>query len=257
MTRASSWLRRAEIALWVFGISLLGVALGATWRRTDYQSRQVEAFLNRDVSSEYRLPPVETPLHAAAFDDPEADVVFDADSKAELAKDEPVLEESLAEDDLAAAEISQVVRSETTVVQETRARKAESAADDALALIEIPRLRLSAIVREGVDEETLELAVGHVPGTALPGEVGNIALAGHRDTFFRPLNRIKMNDLIRVVVPPNTYEYKVNSIDVVEPHEISVLESSGSEELTLVTCYPFRYIGNAPKRFIVKAVRVP
>jgi sortase A len=129
--------------------------------------------------------------------------------------------------------------------------------DGALALIEIPRLRMSAIVREGADEETLELAVGHVPGTALPGEEGNIALAGHRDTFFRPLRRIKMNDRIRVIVPPNTYEYEVTSLDVVEPHEVSVLESSvGSEELTLVTCYPFRYIGHAPKRFIVKAERI-
>ncbi|MHB0969972.1 MAG: class D sortase [Thermoanaerobaculia bacterium] len=257
MTRASRWLRRAEITLWVIGISLLGVALGATWRRTDYQSRQVEAFLDRDVSSEQRLPPVETPLHASAVDDPEIEDVVDAGSEPELTEDEMDLEESLLEDDLAADEIREVVRKETTVVPDTRLERAEIATDGAVALIEIPRLRLSAIVREGADEETLELAVGHVPGTALPGEEGNIALAGHRDTFFRPLRRIKMNDRIRVIVPPNTYEYEVTSLDIVEPDEVSVLESSGIEELTLVTCYPFRFIGHAPKRFIVKAERIP
>ena len=102
----------------------------------------------------------------------------------------------------------------------------------------------------------LARAVGLVRGSAHPGEVGNMVLAGHRDTFFRPLRTIKVNDRIRMVVPPNTYEYEVQSLRVVAPEETSVLDSKGVEELTLVTCYPFRFVGPAPDRFIVSATRV-
>ena len=126
----------------------------------------------------------------------------------------------------------------------------------AFGRIEIPRLRIAAIVKEGADEKTLDRAVGLVPGSAHPGEAGNVVLAGHRDTFFRPLRKIKVNDRIRVVVPPHTYDYRVQSLRVVSPEEKSVLDSKGVEELTLVTCYPFRYVGPAPERFIVSASRV-
>lgn len=126
----------------------------------------------------------------------------------------------------------------------------------ALGRIEIPRLGIAAIVEEGADQKTLARAVGRVPGTAHPGELGNMVLAGHRDTFFRPLRNIKVNDRIRMVVPPHTYEYEVQSLRVVAPEETSVLRSTGVEQLTLVTCYPFRYIGPAPERFIVSAARV-
>jgi len=126
----------------------------------------------------------------------------------------------------------------------------------AFARIEIPRLGVTAVVKEGADEKTLARAVGLVPGSARPGEVGNMVLAGHRDTFFRPLRKIKVDDRIRLIVPPHTYEYRVQSLRVVAPEETSVLESNGVEELTLVTCYPFRFVGAAPERFIVSAVRV-
>jgi sortase A len=98
--------------------------------------------------------------------------------------------------------------------------------------------------------------VGLVPEGARPGQNGNIVLAGHRDTFFWPLRKIELKDRIRVVVPPNEYEYEVASVRIVEPEETSVLQSKGIEELTLVTCYPFRFIGPAPDRFIVSATRV-
>lgn len=127
---------------------------------------------------------------------------------------------------------------------------------DAFGRIEIPRLGVGVIVKEGADDETLARAVGLVPGSARPGEIGNTVLAGHRDTFFRPLRKIAVNDRIRVVVPPNTYEYEVQSVRIVEPDETSVLQSRGVEELTLVTCYPFRFLGPAPERFIVSAARV-
>ena len=122
--------------------------------------------------------------------------------------------------------------------------------------IEIPRLGLRAIVKEGGDAKTLARAVGLIPGSARPGETGNTVLAAHRDTFFWPLREVEVNDRIRLVVPPNTYEYRVESVRVVEPTETSVLQSKGVEELTLVTCYPFRWVGPAPERFVVSATRV-
>jgi sortase A len=126
----------------------------------------------------------------------------------------------------------------------------------AVGRIEIPRLGVAAIIREGTDENTLDRAVGLFPAGARPGGPGNTVLAAHRDTFFRPLRRIRVDDRIRVVVPPNEYEYRVESLKVVSPAETSVLRSRGVEELTLVTCYPFRWIGPAPNRFIVSAMRV-
>jgi sortase A len=127
---------------------------------------------------------------------------------------------------------------------------------DAFARLEIPRLRVKAIVKDGNDEKTLLRAVGRVPGSARPGDVGKIVLAGHRDTFFYPLQDIRTNDRIRLVVPPDTYEYRVQSVSLVEPNDTAVLQSRGVEELTLVTCYPFHAIGPAPLRFIVNATRV-
>jgi sortase A len=119
--------------------------------------------------------------------------------------------------------------------------------------IEIPRLNVSAIVRAGIDARTLGLAVGHVPGTALPGERGNAGLAGHRDTFFRRLDDIRPDDEIRVVTPGGTYVYRVERTDVVQPADIWVLEDTPTPVLTLVTCYPFTFVGSAPERFVVRA----
>lgn len=124
-----------------------------------------------------------------------------------------------------------------------------------LGRIEIPRIGVKAIVREGADEATLALAVGHVGGTAHPGEIGNTVLAGHRDTFFRALRGIQVDDRVRIVVPPLTYDYRVVSLEVVAPTETRVLDPTLDEVLTLVTCFPFHYIGHAPSRFIVRAAR--
>lgn len=119
--------------------------------------------------------------------------------------------------------------------------------------IEIPRLGLAAIVREGTDRKTLERAVGHVAGTALPGQNGNVCLAAHRDTFFRRLEGVRKNDTIRITTPGATYEYTVLGTTVVDPGAVEVLASTGEAALTLVTCYPFRYVGPAPRRFIVSS----
>jgi sortase A len=157
----------------------------------------------------------------------------------------------------AAGTAPEVLSERISIAPPGKTKRPPAEADPAaLGRIEIPRLGLKAIVREGADVDTLERAVGRVPGTAKPGDVGNVVLAGHRDTFFRSLRKIEVDDMIRLVVPPHTYEYRVASLRVVTPTETSVMDSNGIEELTLVTCYPFRVLGPAPDRFIVSATRV-
>jgi sortase A len=120
--------------------------------------------------------------------------------------------------------------------------------------ISIPRLHISAIVEEGVDDVTLSRAVGHIPGTAVPGEAGNIGIAGHRDTFFRALKDLQPQDEIEFTTHTGSFHYTVESLKVVEPDNVEVLKPDGGQSLTIVTCFPFHYIGNAPRRFIVHAV---
>jgi sortase A len=122
-----------------------------------------------------------------------------------------------------------------------------------LGRIEISTIGLSAMILEGMDERTLRRAVGHIPGTPLPGQPGNVALAGHRDTFFRGLRNIREGDEITLQTLSGLYRYRVDSTKVVDPGETQVLDSSDNATLTLVTCYPFSYLGPAPKRFIVSA----
>ncbi len=122
--------------------------------------------------------------------------------------------------------------------------------------LSVPRLHLSVMVREGIDGKTLRLAVGHIPSTALPGQTGNVGVAGHRDTFFRGLKDLKTTDAIQFSTPNGNFRYEVDSLMVVEPDNIEVLGPSDANVLTMVTCYPFFYIGDAPKRFIVRARQV-
>jgi len=142
-----------------------------------------------------------------------------------------------------------------------------------LGRVEIGRLNLSAMVREGVDAKTLSNAVGHVPSTALPGQVGNFAIAAHRDTLFRALKDIKKDDLVTFQSAHGSYSYKVVATKIVKPSDVTVLRSDGggiippdaqqnepgesNRLLTMITCYPFYYVGSAPKRFIVEAELVP
>jgi sortase A len=122
--------------------------------------------------------------------------------------------------------------------------------------IEIPRLFLSVVVVEGVDKTSLRRAVGHIPGTALPGEAGNVGLAGHRDTFFRALKDLKIKDEIQVSTLHGNFQYEVVSQRIVQPQDVWVLAPSDENVLTLVTCYPFYFVGPAPKRWIVRARQV-
>ena len=125
-----------------------------------------------------------------------------------------------------------------------------------LARIEISSVGLAAMIMEGVDGKTLRHAVGHIPGTSLPGQPGNVALAGHRDTFFRGLRNIHKDDEVTLTTLHGFYRYRVDSTQVVEPQATEVLDNSVDDILTLVTCYPFYFVGPAPKRFIVRARRI-
>lgn len=123
--------------------------------------------------------------------------------------------------------------------------------------IEIERLGLSVIVAEGQTPATLRRAAGHIPGTGLPGQPGNVGISAHRDTFFRPLRNIQPDDLITLTTLQGVYTYRVVSTQVVSPTDVSVLAPTEEEVLTLVTCHPFYYVGASPNRFIVRAERIP
>ena|SRR3982751_2315146 len=135
-------------------------------------------------------------------------------------------------------------------------RKPPLAEGELVGRIEIPRLGISTIVLEGVDTKTLRRGVGHIPETATPGADGNVGLAAHRDSFFRGLKDIRKNDIIRLETLDGSYRYRVESTEIVTPEDTQVLTYTGIPELTLVTCYPFYYVGSAPNRFIVHAQRV-
>ena len=247
---ASRVLRRVEIALFVIGFSLLGVALGATAQRKNFQAEQEAAFERVMAASQKASAPGEPAPEVSEESSPSA------------------IEATSAEPEGSGIEEVEAEKPTTEPPAETAPKPASSRLPasvqaaineldpDLLGRLVIPRLGLSAFVLAGEDESTLERAVGFLPGTARPGKGGNTGLAAHRDTFFKPLEQIQVDDRIRLEVPPHTYEYRVESFRVVDPSEVSVLDSTGTEELTLVTCYPFRYVGPAPNRFIVKATRI-
>jgi sortase A len=122
--------------------------------------------------------------------------------------------------------------------------------------MEIPSLDLSVIVLEGTDERDLLLGAGHVSSTSLPHEAGNVAIAGHRDTFFRPLQRIRKGNIITLTTHQGSYRYVVETIQIAEPTQTEVLESGLQPTLTLITCHPFSFVGPAPERLVVRARRL-
>lgn len=125
-----------------------------------------------------------------------------------------------------------------------------------VGMLDVPRLQLTTPVIEGDDDRTLNRAVGHLPDTPFPWQDGNSAFAGHRDGLFRPLKDIKVGDEIRFRTSRDEYRYRVTGTAIVTPDDLSVLEKRSQPSLTLITCYPFSYVGNAPKRFIIHAERL-
>jgi sortase A len=126
----------------------------------------------------------------------------------------------------------------------------------ALALLRIPKIDLEVPILEGTDDLSLNRAVGHITGTPKPGENGNVGIAGHRDGFFRGLKDVSTGDTIDIVTPDSVDRYVIDEITVVDPTNVSVLAPRPQPSVTLVTCYPFYFIGSAPQRYIVRASRV-
>jgi sortase A len=127
---------------------------------------------------------------------------------------------------------------------------------EVIGQIQVPRLGLKTIVVQGDSAASLRRAVGHISKSSLPGEWGNVALAGHRDTFFRPLRDVRVGDEIQFTTAQQSFHYLVDSIQIVAPNDVRVLQPSTVRDLTLVTCFPFYFVGSAPKRFIVRAHEV-
>jgi sortase A len=122
-----------------------------------------------------------------------------------------------------------------------------------LGVLKISALDLEVPVLEGTDDYTLDRAVGHIDGTPEPGQAGNIGIAGHRDGFFRPLKDLRVGDDVELLTRNTDIRYTVDELLIVFPQDVSVLRNRPKFSLTLVTCYPFYFVGSAPKRFIVHA----
>ena len=212
------------------GLLLLGLVLVGVWLVNSIETRAFQSTESRKLDSALRQEPsTGTPQTPAAAKSPAAQ----------------------ASPQSAAASVS--VKSTAVPGSARGSTPAGTAAKGVLGRIEIPRLRISGMIAEGTDNGTLKRAVGHVVATAQPGEVGNVGLAAHRDGLFRGLGKVRKNDLVRIVTIRGTYTYRVEWMAVVDPHRVDVLDSTAEPSLTLITCYPFDFIGHAPKRFIVRA----
>jgi sortase A len=126
-----------------------------------------------------------------------------------------------------------------------------------LAKLEAPAVGLTATVLEGSSDRMLARAAGHIEETPLPGDEGNVGIAGHRDTTFRAVRDLKVGDIVRITTRDRAFEYRVEQLFIVNPDDVYVLDPTPTPALTLVTCYPFTFVGHAPKRYIVRALRLP
>ena len=125
-----------------------------------------------------------------------------------------------------------------------------------IGTLEIIRVGLTGVVVEGDEDAVLDRAIGHLPDTPLPWQEGNSALAAHRDTLFRPLRSVRLGDVLRLKTPHGDFDYQVRETLIVKPQDVWVLDPTPVTTLTLISCWPFDYIGHAPERFIVRAERI-
>jgi len=208
-------MKSLEIMLWIVGATLLALFAGTqAWGELERQ-RDIAAF----VQARQHLPPLSDALRSQTEDSPEA------------------------------------VALETGIAPPTEQPfHSPAPADAVLAILRIPGIALEVPVNYGTDEWVLLRGAGLVEGTALPGSNGNVAIAAHRDTHFRGLKDLSRGDRIELAMLDSTQTYVVTDLSVVEPTDVHVLADTGEPVLTLVTCYPFYFVGHAPQRFIVRAV---
>jgi sortase A len=244
--KRSNWISRwtAPILLFLMGCLALGYyaydILDAHFFQDD-QSRQFDQAVRdahaRNASALVNQSPADQ-LHAEALAELKAHASKTSSSRS---PDIPNVDESSGANELT-----------------DRASEKQTARDGDIALgrIQIASIGLTAMIQEGTGTRTLQRGVGHITGTASVGDSGNVGLAAHRDTFFRKLQDIHKGDEITLTTLSGTYVYRVDLISVVEPRDSAVLRNSRDNILTLVTCYPFAFIGPAPKRYIVRARQV-
>jgi sortase A len=142
---------------------------------------------------------------------------------------------------------------EPPAVSHERPAERSPAPGEWFARLDAPSVGLSATVLEGSDDATLARAAGHIESTALPGGHGNVGIAGHRDTTFRPVEHLRAGDTLQLTTGSRLYEYRITRTFVVDPQDVYVLDPTGRPMLTLVTCYPFGFFGHAPRRYIIQA----
>lgn len=227
------WIERALLLIGVVCLGIWGYAFVDTHVYEYWQNQRLEEALRERSAQQARqtaAPAAKSRKGSAEKETAETRSAAETDSFASFSEDEL--------GDLAASQDGDLTEG------------------DLIGRIKIPRVGVSALVLHGVGSRTLRRGVGHIPGTALPTLEGNIGLAGHRDSFFRGLKDIRKNDTIELTTLEGTFEYEVEWIKIVRPKDTQVLEGEGGAELTLVTCYPFYYVGSAPKRYIVRARRV-
>jgi len=152
--------------------------------------------------------------------------------------------------------LDQTLRTRQAASNPAQPRRRRLKHGDVVGRLTIPRLNLSVIVFEGDDAAILKQGAGHISATSLPDANGNLGIAAHRDTYFRPLRLIRPHDLIEFKTPEGVSRYSVTETEIVRPSEIEVLANAPGRDLTLVTCYPFYYLGSAPKRWIVHAKKI-
>jgi sortase A len=222
------WLRRFEKLAWALGIVLIALWAAARIHSRAGSRRDLERFAQAKREATARPAPIETPTAVAA-----------AVAVAHALPPEVPPDYSLWS--------KERVKAYEDSLKET--------SSDPLAVLRIPKLGLEVAVLEGTDDLTLNRAVGHIEDTAKPGEKGNVGIAGHRDGFFRGLKDVVKGDTMELETTSGIETYRVDDIWIVKPEDVSVLDPTPTPAITLVACYPFYFVGHAPQRYIVRAIR--
>jgi sortase A len=232
------WLRRFEWLLWGAGLLLIAVWAGLKIHSVVGSRRDLQRFaeMRRTPTPLPPLPranaiPFGTPAPVAPEETPAA--------SARVLPNEAPPDYSLWS-------------KERVVAYEESLKEKKS---DPLAILRIPKIGLEVAVLEGTDDLTLNRAVGHIEDTPKPGENGNVGIAGHRDGFFRGLKDVVKGDALELETLSGTQIYRISDIWIVQPEDVYVLDPTPEPAITLVACYPFYFVGHAPKRYIVRATR--
>ena len=228
------WIERALLLIGVVCLGIWGYAFVDTHIYEYWQNQRLEEAIRERSAQEARQTAAPARPRKSDKDTADASSATETDSFASFSREDEEWKEMAGEID----------------------QDGDLAEGDLIGRIKVPRIGVSALVLHGVGSRTLRRGVGHIPGTALPDMGGNVGLAGHRDSFFRGLKDIRKNDTIELTTLEGTFEYEVEWIKIVRPKDTHVLEEEDGAALTLVTCYPFYYVGSAPKRYIVRARRV-